>query len=291
VTSFLDLPDGFHEGFPEAEYHRPILGVANKGALELVRHAPAKYMGWIKGLLPPRDSAAMDFGADFHAFTLEPSVFAAKYIAEPEFGSCRKDDNTGTTKEQGAENKKRRDAWRAEHVGAELVSAKDLADYEGMRAAILAHPDMGPIFKALWDGNAAAELTMKWQCPTSGLICKARDDLLYEDEVIDVKTCADARHEAIAKARAKYKWHWQEAHYSDGHIALGRPLRRWRFLAIEKTYPYLLKVHECTPAVVDLGRREVEAAKADLMRCLELESWGGLTTETNMLDLMPGENR
>ena len=280
---FLALPDGLHLDVPESTYHERILGVASKGALELVRYAPAKYLSWVRGEdEPEEESRALFFGRAAHCGILEPEKYARTYAVEPAFGD-------GRTKAA----KEKKDAWRAEHAGAIPLAEADARAIAGMKDAISKHPEMGPIFRALWEGKrGAAEVTVKWTCPESGLICRARDDLFIDGEdaeTIDLKTTADCRPEEFNRSRMKWGYGRQRAHYEEGHAVTGRPIRRFRFLAIEKTAPYLLKPYDLSPAIHELSRRQISQAKADLARCVGFDDFPGLSPLTETLEILPWE--
>jgi exodeoxyribonuclease VIII len=297
--SLLSLAPGrLHLGVHEDTYHQRILGVVSKGAADKVIESLATYRAWVAGEGTELESKALAFGSLAHCFTLQPDVFATKYVAEPDFGRCMKHDDSGTTKEQGAENKRRRDAWRAEHRGATWVSAKDLATVQGMREALYRSPDVGPYLRALWDGRDGyyAEGTCVWECGESGLLCKSRPDLLVDggallDEtvVLDLKTCADCREYPWSRARAEYNYHRQEAHYRDGAEAVGRPPARFLFVAIEKTPPYLHQVYELDSVLVEYGREQMRRAKAALVSALTYGEWPGLEPGVKRLGPLPWE--
>ena len=280
--SFLDLPDGLHLAVSEETYHAKILGVASKGALEKLRYAPAVYHAWVTGSIPEQDFAALVFGRAAHCGLLEPDRFASTYTVEPAFGDCRK-----------RENKLRRDEWRAENAGRAPLPAEDYAAILGIRSALLEHPEVGPLLRHTWATahgvTLATELTLKWTCPETGLVCRARDDLYSAPVVLDVKTCADARPDGFGRTRAQYGYHRQAAHYVEGHTVLGAPAERFLFIAAEKTPPYLTAVYECTPALLDHGARQIAAAKRLLRRCVELDTWPGLPTDVRLLDVLAWE--
>ena len=280
---FLALADGLHHDVPESTYHERILGVASKGALELVRYAPAKYLSWVRGEdEPEEESRALFFGRAAHCGILEPEKYAKVYAVEPAYGD-------GRTKAA----KEKKDAWRAEHAGAIPLSEADAKAIAGMKDAISRHPEMGPIFRALWEGKrGAAEVTIKWTCPESGLVCRSRDDLFIDGEdpeIIDLKSTADARSEEFNRSRMKFGYHRQEGHYVHGHAVTGKRSPRFRFLAVEKVPPYLLRVYELSPALRELGYRQIQQAKEDLARCVGFDDFPGLSPITETLEQFPWE--
>ena len=300
LPSLLDLQPGLHLHVDERVYHQRVLGYVSKGALDKVLESLATYRCWVDGSGDEPETKALAFGTVAHCFTLQPEVFARRYVAEPDFGYTMKHDASGTSKEQGAENKKRRDDWRAAHKGATFVSAKDLRAVTGMREALRKSPDVGRYFESLWSGRDGyhAEATCTWECSDSGLLCKSRCDvlvdggaLLDESLILDVKTCADCRLEPFSWARREYNYHRQDPHYRDGALAVGIRPERFVFVAIEKTPPYLHQVYELDPALVDIGREQVRKAKMALVTALAFDEWPGLPPGTKTLYAHPRETR
>ena len=301
LPSLLDLAPGqLHPGVPEAVYHQRVLGVVSKGAADKVLESLATYRCWVDGAGGEPETKAQAFGTKAHAFTLQPDVFARTYVAEPDFGYCMKHDGSGTTKEQGADNRKRRDAWRAERRGATFVTAKDLAVVTGMRDVLTRCPDVGHYFRALWDGRDGyhAESTCLWECRESGLLCKSRPDLLVdagalldESVILDVKTTADCRAFAFSRSRADYGYHRQASHYHEGADSVGRPAQRFLFVAIEKTPPYLHQIYELDAGLLGLGGEQMLRAKMALVTAIAFNDWPGLPPGSKTLSAHPWETR
>jgi exodeoxyribonuclease VIII len=300
LPSLLDLRPGLHLQLDERVYHQRVLGYASKGALDKVLESLATYRCWVDGAGDEPETKALSFGSVAHCFTLQPEVFAQRYVAEPDWGYCMKHDASGTTKEQGAENRKRRDEWRAERKGATFVSAKDLRVVTGMREALRKSPDVGRYFESLWSGRDGyhAEATCVWECSDTGLLCKSRKDLLVDggallDEslILDVKTCADCRAAPFNRARAEYGYHRQDPHYRDGAAAVGLRPERFIFVAVEKTPPYLHQAYELDPVLLERGRDEVRKAKLALVTALAFDEWPGLPPGVKTLYAHPWETR
>jgi hypothetical protein len=68
------LPHGVHFDVPEEQYHRKVLGLASKHALDLVLKAPAAYRAWVGGM-EDEPTPAMQFGSAFHAAVLEAEKY------------------------------------------------------------------------------------------------------------------------------------------------------------------------------------------------------------------------
>lgn len=273
MTSILEIPHGLHPSIPDDVYHQPHLGLVSKSALDLVHRSLAHYQAWICGALPPAQSDALDFGSAFHCALLEPDRFARAYAAEPEFGDCR-----------NKENKARRDAWRAEHAGATLISQDTETAIRGMVRAVHEHPIAG---KAVRDG--VPELTVRWKDQITGLECKSRADYYVAARrmVVDVKTTADASPAAFRKSIANYRYHVQDALYRAGFATVGEPIQHFVFVVVEKTPPHAIATYVLDIDAIRTGHEHASRDMAQLAQAVERNEFPGYPVGIQMLNLPP----
>lgn len=273
------LAPGLHLAYPEADYHTKELGMVSKGALDRVLRSPAHYLAWVDGIEEP-DAPPFRFGRALHMRTLEPARFAATYLLEPAFGPCRKTD--ACTSEAAKENKTRRDAWRLEHAGATILDGETGAATLGMIESIANHPLARPLLE-----GGEAEMTLRWECPDTGLACKARPDFFREDihTPIDLKSAADASPDAFARSVANFGYNRQEAHYTSGFEALEEPVDHFPFIVVEKAAPYAVAVYVLDEEAITQGRKQIYAAKRVLAECLESGRWPGYPDRIQRLSL------
>ncbi len=270
MSAILERADGLHLGVPDAEYHARIPGLASKGALDEIERSGAHYEAWLKGAMRP-ETTALRFGKAFHCATLEPDVFAATYVVEPEFGDCR-----------FKEAKAIRDAWRIENVGRIALPADDWTAIVGMSAKVRAHSRAGKMLQ-----GGVSELTLKWTDAETGIVCKARGDY-HVDSVamcLDLKTCEDARAAAVERSVGKWGYHRQQAHYADGFEAVGAPLRAFVFVFVEKVPPYELAVFMLDDDAQRRGAESIRKSMQTLATCIETGSYPGYPEEIQTLEL------
>lgn len=256
---------------PAEQYHQRVLGeVSNSGVKQALRSA-AHYKAWVEAT-DEHDTPTFAFGRAFHAALLEPARFAQDWSVQPDFGDLR----TKAARES-------RDAWKAEHPNVTTLPQEDMERIHAMIAAVLAHPWAR---RAVRDGHS--EVTLRWSDDTTGLPCKARADYYVDGKapfVLDVKTTLDASPEAFARDIAKYGYHIQHAHYADGFRVLGRPLRNYLLLAVEKEPPYAVAMYyidaEAEQRGYDLRARGIEHIAA----CLKSGVWPAYTNDITRLSL------
>jgi PDDEXK-like domain of unknown function (DUF3799) len=274
------LPHGLHRGIEHDAYHVRVLGMASNTALSRLVQSPAHYRAWLAG--HDKDTPARAFGRGMHCALTEPGCFARTYAVEPDFGDCRANSATGTTKEEGAANKRARDLWRLEHAGAELVAANDFEAMQGMSAAVRRHPTVGRLLE-----SCEAELTARWLDTETDVECKARADLYSKKfrTIVDIKTTEDARPHAFARSVALYGYHRQEAFYRQGFAACGADVERFVFVAVEKTVPYGVRAYMLDAEGLEKGAEAVRRGLRTLALCLTTGQWPAYTDEIEELSL------
>jgi hypothetical protein len=253
------IPIGMHKAVPAGDYHRRELGVVSNSALKLVNRSPAHYKAWIEGASEERDSPALAFGRVFHCALLEPDVFRARYVAMPKFGDLR----TKAGKEV-------RDAWLAEHAGADPITFDDMLTITSMVDSVRRHPLAS---KMIQDGEA--ELTLSWRDEETGLSCKSRLDYYVKDlaMIADVKTCEDASWDAFRRDVAKYSYHRQDALYRSAALELDLPVQHFVLLAVEKSPPYAVATYTLDGEGIGRGYQAARRDMNVLAECLKTNRW------------------
>src|SRR5690606_3181532 len=107
--------------------------------------------------------------------------------------------------------------WYAEQLS--IVGNKEiisLADYNYcllIRDKVRAHPTASVLL-----ASGYAEQTFQFIEPISGASCKFRPDWLNMQNgvIVDIKTTEDASPRGFARSVEKYRYHVQDAFYSDG---------------------------------------------------------------------------
>lgn len=168
----------------------------------------------------------------------------------------------------------------ARAAGRTPVKPAEAAAIEGMAAALLAHPDAGPLLTR----PGVAEQTLVYQDPETGVWCRVMADWMPEGEpgarvlVVDYKTTANAEPDAFARTAAGYGYHDQGAFYTDAVTALGLDQGiepGFLIVAQEKEPPYLVTVHPLDEVALEWGRVRMRKARDIYRRCTETGLWPG----------------
>jgi hypothetical protein len=260
---------GLYPGLSFVDYWK--IQAVNHSTLEGFRRTPAHAR---EAMLHPADSTqALALGHAFHTFTLEPARFADEYAVVPKVDRRFK------------EGKARWAAFEAENKGRLLLTEEEFESYNLMRESILAHPTAAELLS----GKGANELTIVWLDKATGLLCKARLDRVSDiggySFIGDLKTTIDASERAFSKSVSNYGYHRQGAWYREGLATLRPALRRVADIAVEKSAPYCVAVHELDERALEQGVRENRAFLETFQRCMETGSWPGYPGGMSVIDV------
>lgn len=265
---------------PAAEYHRKELGVASNSALTRLAKSPAHYRAW---LVEPESepSEALLIGSAVHCAAFEPEVYAADWVTAPEPPAFAHK-GTKVGKEERTEWAQDLLAWRAASEGKRFITREQRRLVTEMVASLRAHPIASQLLR-----GGGAELTLRWIDAATGVSCKARADYYRADlkTCIDLKTTNDASSAEFARSCARYRYHVQAAHYSEGFAALGSPLDAFVFVCVEKSFPYAVSVKTFGDDTIAFGRAKWSEGMRMLADCLAVNSWPGYPDEIEVIDL------
>ena len=162
---------------------------------------------------------------------------------------------------------------RARKVGAVPMRPSDWDAAQAMAAAVRAHPIARVLLLA-----GRPEQTLIWQCPTTGVWCRAKADWLRTDGIVDLKTAESAAPEALSKSAHSYGYTIQAAFYLRGFRLLNLDARRDPYfvhVSVEKEPPHLVHVHQLTERAITYGDRLVSQALEIYRDCTASGNWPG----------------
>jgi hypothetical protein len=257
-----DIKPGIYAGIPNEAYHAGP-GISKSGLWTIYKQSPAHFK-----FPPDRDDestqaiAAKDFGTACHIAILEPETFEKRVMRGPE--DRRGNKWTDAVEFCRLETKLGRPMT--------LLIAPAYDDVLAIRDAVHADQFVNSIITG---GKPMIEASGYWTDPETGALCRCRPDLYREDLgiMLDLKSTVSAHPDAFAKSVINYGYHAQEAKYSDGWRALGKPLNGFVFLAWEKKRPYASAIYELPPPIVDEGRAIIRKALATYLECQKANRW------------------
>jgi len=131
--------------------------------------------------------------------------------------------------------------------------------------------------------------------------CKCRPDLVVygsgrEVEVLDLKSTTDASPgpSGFPKQIATWGYDTQMVFYKRGLENNGLKVKRFVFLAVEKSPPYLTGAYEIDPDELETARSIITKACATAVDCRKRDYWPGYGEKTHVVKLPPwrtGKNK
>jgi len=241
-----------------ADYHAdPAVSASH---LHAIAKSPQHY--WSRFLDPQRQpvepTSAMRLGSLVHCSVLEPEELHKRYaVCLPR--------NTKAGKEMALE---------LDAKGIEAVTGSDMDLALAMAVSVRSHPVAAELLSV-----GLAEQSVWWDDPATGLRCKCRPDWINGLTIVDLKTTTDASPD-FARSVAQYRYHVQQAHYLQSHIA-----DRFIFLAVEKTFPYCVATYELDETAALHGEAERRNNLQTIADCRAIAEWPGYGNTIQPLSL------
>lgn len=269
---------GIFDHIDETVYHSSP-GISKHG-LDLINQSPMHYKEHKN-----EETKALIYGGAVHCMVLEPDEFEKKYIVNTEFKDFRTNDA-----------KKWRDEKQAQ--GMRVLSIQDYDDMMRMVDAIRAHPYASII---LDPDCGKAEQSAYWidndkniwqrEDPT-GRLCRCRPDFINKvhNWAVDLKTTQCAGASKFSKDCNNYRYHVQDAFYTDGLRQAGVRVSAFVFVAIEKKPPYGIGIYELSEQDRRLGRLIYQRDMLRYHDCMKANEWPGYPPEIRTLEL-PGYSK
>lgn len=257
---------------PDAAYHGRSELSSTEARLILQDGGPARYR-WAKDnppLVEPSDR--FDVGKAAHALVL--GVGAEVVVLD--FADYRSKAAQEARDEARAEDK-------APLLRHQYVEVRAMAD------AVLAHPTA----KAILEQPGSPEASVFATDPDTGVACRARFDYLPEQGerrmvAADLKTTVSASVREFERSVASYQYETQRAWYLDCLAWETGPmpvdlLPELVFIAVEKTPPYLVAVHQLSAQWARMGVEKAKRAREIYAECAASGQWPGMPAEIQVL--------
>lgn len=259
------MQPGYYRNIPNDQYHAGP-GVS-KSLLDYVRHAPA-LVQWVRNA--PRDDqaeTAVDVGDAFHALLTEPDRFKREYLVAPEFN---RRSNAG---------KAAYESFLYDARGKTVLTAEEYRKLRLMRESTYAHPWA----RMFLEEPADTEACIYWTDPETGLLCRCRMDrrLTKRPIILDVKTTADM--DRFAASIEEYRYHVQDAFYSEGYLRHFGERPAFIFLVVSTTRSagrYPVRMFSLKEEDKAEGREEFRADLGTYAECERRGTWPGIESIT-----------
>jgi hypothetical protein len=242
---------------PAEAYHARSREYLTSHSLAEFRESPLLYRKRQLGLIADEDRPAFQVGRAAHTLILEGrEAYQRQYAIGGPI-------NPATGKPYDSRSKAYQE-W-AEKQARPVLTDSQAALVEELATAVNRHPVAGELF-----AEGVPEGVIR--CEYRGVNCQARLDWFNPTSgIVDLKTCDNLKY-LEADARSFGYLHQLAFYRSLLMLASGGSFSIY-LVAVEKREPYRCGVWRIAQNVLDLAKRENEAALAQLVRCRQLDYW------------------
>ncbi|HAU3362127.1 TPA: exonuclease VIII [Salmonella enterica subsp. salamae] len=260
-----DIQPGIYYDIPNEAYHAGP-GVS-KSQLDDIADTPAIYLWRKNAPVDTEKTKSLDTGTAFHCRVLEPEEFSKRFIIAPEFNR-----RTSAGKEE-----EKTFLEECVRTGRTVLTAEEGRKIELMYQSVMALP----LGQWLVESAGYAESSVYWEDPETGILCRCRPDKIIPEFhwIMDVKTTADIQR--FRTAYYDYRYHVQDAFYSDGYRAQFGEIPTFVFLVASTTAEcgrYPVEIFMMGEDAKLAGQREYRRNLQTLAECLNNDEWPAIKT-------------
>lgn len=260
-----DIEPGIYYGISNENYHAGP-GVS-KSQLDDIADTPALYLWRKNAPVDTTKTKMLDLGTAFHCRVLEPEEFSNRFIVAPEFNRRT---NAGKEEEKAF-------LMECASTGKTVITAEEGRKIELMYQSVMALP----LGQWLVESAGHAESSIYWEDPETGILCRCRPDKIIPEFhwIMDVKTTADIQR--FKTAYYDYRYHVQDAFYSDGYEAQFGVQPTFVFLVASTTVEcgrYPVEIFMMGEEAKLAGQQEYHRNLRTLADCLNTDEWPAIKT-------------
>jgi exodeoxyribonuclease VIII len=239
------------------DYHNEKSSFSRSSIMDFKKSPKNYWAKHIKEDRPAKESTpAMEFGTAFHTLILESHLFDIQYICLPE--KVLKKDN----QKQYEINKILEE--EAEKNKVKVLSHADYTRLRDMQAALRGNEKAREL---ITDG--VYESSYFWEDEASGLMLKARPDILKRNFYVDLKTIDDASPANFQRAMVTGGYHIQAAMIRDAvRYHHGSELSAFINICVEKNYPYSIGIYIIDEEAINVGENEYKSLLLRMKSCI-----------------------
>ncbi|EPB6199214.1 exodeoxyribonuclease VIII [Escherichia coli] len=260
-----DIEPGIYYGISNENYHAGP-GIS-KSQLDDIADTPALYLWRKNAPVDTTKTKTLDLGTAFHCRVLEPEEFSNRFIVAPEFNRRT---NAGKEEEKAF-------LMECASTGKTVITAEEGRKIELMYQSVMALP----LGQWLVESTGHAESSIYWEDPETGILCRCRPDKIIPEFhwIMDVKTTADIQR--FKTAYYDYRYHVQDAFYSDGYEAQFGVQPTFVFLVASTTIEcgrYPVEIFMMGEEAKLAGQQEYHRNLRTLSDCLNTDEWPAIKT-------------
>ncbi len=260
-----DIEPGIYYGISNENYH--VGPGVSKSQLDDIADTPALYLWRKNAPVDTTKTKTLDLGTAFHCRVLEPEEFSNRFIVAPEFNRRT---NAGKEEEKAF-------LMECASTGKTVITAEEGRKIELMYQSVMALP----LGQWLVESAGHAESSIYWEDPETGILCRCRPDKIIPEFhwIMDVKTTVDIQR--FKTAYYDYRYHVQDAFYSDGYEAQFGVQPTFVFLVASTTVEcgrYPVEIFMMGEEAKLAGQQEYHRNLRTLADCLNTDEWPAIKT-------------
>lgn len=252
----MTLPaPGLHLGVPEALYR-------SWDAVSQSTLKAGETMADVKHAMdnPSEPTREQVVGTALHWAFFEPARYAAGVVTSPKFDMRKK----------GEED--RVNDFYAANEGKLVLQGDEGNQVDAWADALREHPGASYLF----DLPGEMEASMLWRDKETGEMVKGRlDKLPAEGPIIDLKTCASVETRLLTAAIRKFGYHFQAATYCEGVEMIGRGMRDYVLVCLQKKAPYHVRTIRLERDWIIVGQQMYRKRLAEYAKAKKSGIWPG----------------
>lgn len=250
---------GCYPDVTNEEYHADKSYLSRSSLMDFDK---SPYTYWAKHINPDRpnqekNTPAINLGKAFHTLILEPHLFDKQFGVMPPKVLLK---DVGRETYEAFKKK-------AEEIDASnkiILSDDDFLLLANMRIRVEGNNQAMELIR-----DARIENSFFWEDEHSGLLLKARPDILHENMIVDLKTCSDASPRAYQMEMVKYGYHVQGAMIRDAVEAIeGRRINTVINICVETKYPHNMAIYIIDEHAIDEGQVKYKNILLDIKNAI-----------------------
>ncbi len=256
------MEDGIHD-ISNEEYHAA--AAISRSGLKKLEQSP--YHFWYEYLNPDKEpfveTPQMQLGSMMHALALEPDEFKKRFMV-----SIKVDRRTKQGKADWA-------AFLEEAGDKTLVTEEQYCEVTRM-CNRLNKTDLVPSLIE----RSQIEKSIFFTHEETGLQCKVRPDMWFDDVVADLKTTADASYYKFQRSCVNFGYFLQAAMIKEALKSLGIEMRTFVNVCIETKPPYATGVYIFGEEPLTYGVNQFHRLMKLYKECKDANEWPGYEVAT-----------